>query len=67
MDPTQPLMSTHEVAEALDVAVPTVTRWVLANRIQPIYKGRGLRGAYLFHKTEVERFRALRDKTFEES
>ena len=54
------ILTTLEVATLAGVTVPTVTRWVLDNRLQPFYKHRGLRGAYLFQSTEVERFLAER-------
>lgn len=63
MEPTTynpELVSTAQAAELLDVTVPTVTRWVADNRLKPVFKGDGLRGAFVFTKSEIERFRAVR-------
>lgn len=55
------LLDTKEVAARADVVPATVTRWVAENRIEPVYKGTGLRGFYLFTRDEVERFLRVRE------
>jgi phage terminase Nu1 subunit (DNA packaging protein) len=56
------LLSTNDLAKLADVTVPTVTRWVAEGRVTPVYKGKGLRGAFLFHRHEVERFLGARER-----
>lgn len=56
------VVSTTDLAKLADVTVPTVTRWVAEGRVTPFYKGKGLRGAFLFHRHEVERFLAVRER-----
>ena len=58
------LMNTREVAEKAEVTIPTVTRWVQAGNLKPAHKGHGLRGGYVFERTEVERWLAERLDTF---
>lgn len=60
------LVSTTDLAELAEVTVPTVTRWVADGRVTPIYKGKGLRGAFLFHRSEVERFLSVRERELAE-
>lgn len=65
--PEQPaFMSTQELADLAEVTVPTVTRWVADNRLRPCFKGKGLRGAYVFQKSEVERFLTVRNRQLAE-
>lgn len=52
------LLTTAEVAEMLDVDVRTVSRWVNAGRLSPAVQAPGLRGARLFHPTDVARLAA---------
>lgn len=54
-------LTTNELAALAEVTVPTVTRWVAEERVRPIHKGKGLRGAFLFTRTEVERFLTARE------
>jgi excisionase family DNA binding protein len=56
------LVSTTELAELAEVTVPTVTRWVAEGRVTPVYKGKGLRGAFLFSRHEVDRFLDVRER-----
>lgn len=53
----QALLSTAEAVAKLNIDRSTLTRWVAAGRIKPAHKLPGLRGAYLFDPTEVQRLR----------
>lgn len=58
------LIGSVEVAEALGVSRPTITRWAQTGKIKPAHRGAGLRGALVFRKSEVERVkRQLPKKT----
>lgn len=46
-----------QACEALSIDRSTLSRWVAAGRIVPIFKHPGVRGAFLFAPTEVERVR----------
>lgn len=61
---TADLMSTLQVAKAAGVTVPTVTRWVADGKLVPAHKADGLRGAYVFERTEVERWLTARANEF---
>ena len=56
--PTEHL-STAQVAAQLGVDVRTVHRMVAAGRLEPVYKGTGVRGAYVFTAEAVD---GLREK-----
>lgn len=47
-------LTTAEVAATLGVDVRTVHRWVTAGELTPLTKLPGLRGAYLFARSDVE-------------
>lgn len=47
-------MTTAEVAEAFGKSIKTITRWVAADRITPIKRLPGPRGAFLFDPSDVE-------------
>ena len=51
---TEPLTSA-QVCDELGIDRSTLSRWVVAGRIEPATKLPGLRGAYLFERAEVER------------
>ena len=55
------ILTTRAVADRFGVAVSTVTRWVTDGHLKPFTKTPGLRGAYLFEASEVERFAATRE------
>lgn len=46
-------MTTAEVAAALEVSVKTITRWVASERLKPVKRLPGKRGAYLFDPANV--------------
>lgn len=53
--PMQPtLITTAEVAERLQVSIPTVNRWVRDGRLRPVQKLPGIRGANLFDPTNID-------------
>lgn len=54
------LLPSSEVCRVLDVNRATLTRWVAAQppRITPALRLPGNRGAFLFHRDDVERIRA---------
>lgn len=51
---TEPLGSA-QVCDRLGIDRSTLTRWVAAGRIVPMFKSPGLRGPYAFDPAEVER------------
>ena len=51
------LIGSQETAALLGVHYSTLTRWVERGRIVPAMKLKGLRGAFLFERSEVERVR----------
>ena len=51
------LMNSAEACKRLRIDRSTLSRWVAQGRIVPAGKLPGLRGAFLFHPTEVERVR----------
>lgn len=53
-NPLTDAMTTAEAAEALDVSVKTVTRWVAAGKLTPIKRLPGKRGALIFAASDVE-------------
>ena len=53
------LLTSAEVCAELHIDRSTLTRWVAAGRIQPIKKGAGLRGAYLFSQASVATAKAV--------
>lgn len=50
------LLTTADVMERTGKTAATITRWVAAGKLKPIHKGRGIRGAYMFAKTDVDAF-----------
>lgn len=52
--PKDDLITTVDVANALGVHVRTVHRMVSAGRLEPAVKVPGMRGAYLFHRADVD-------------
>jgi len=52
---TGDLISTAEAARMLGVTGVTITRWAATGRLTPALKLAGPRGAFLFHRAEVER------------
>lgn len=54
-------MTTADVLRFLGLRSPcTVSRYVQAGKLTPALKGTGLRGAYVFHRSDVERLAAER-------
>ena len=58
MPTTDPLLTSAEVCEQLEIDRSTLSRWVAADRIRPALKMPGLRGPFLFHPSEVDRVKA---------
>jgi len=54
MDNRSEFVSTAEVVEATGKSVATVTRWVASGKLDPIHKGNGVRGAFLFRRADIE-------------
>lgn len=48
------LITTAEVAQRVGKDVATIGRWAKAGILKPAFKLDGLRGAYLFHREDVE-------------
>ena len=48
------LIGTAEAAALRGVSVKTVTRWVRDGKLTPVQKLPGLRGAYVFDRSDVE-------------
>lgn len=55
MDTTAPPIASAEACELLGIDRSTLTRWVASGRLTPAFKAPGLRGAYFFHRADVER------------
>lgn len=51
-------MTSAEACEQLGIDRSTLSRWVATSRITPAFKLPGLRGAFMFDTSEVERVRA---------
>lgn len=51
----QPLLSSVEVCERLNIDRSTLSRWVAAGRIHVAHRLPGRTGAFLFDASEVER------------
>lgn len=60
-------MSTREVARALRMSVPTVTRLARSGDLPVVVKAPGSRGAYLFDRAAVEQLAAEREQLRGES
>jgi len=48
-------LTTAQVAERLKVNAATVNRWVVEDRITPVFTGPGAKGARFFRPADVER------------
>ena len=48
------LLTTAQAAEIVGRSVPTVNRWAAEGILTPAQKLPGLRGAYLFRRSDVE-------------
>lgn len=46
--------TTAEAAQALGVSVKTITRWVAAEKLSPVKRLPGKRGAMLFDSADIE-------------
>lgn len=55
MDQPLDLLTSAAVCKELHIDRSTLSRWVAAERIRPVTKLPGLRGAFLFTLDEVER------------
>lgn len=62
MPNTPNLLRSTEVCARLNIDRSTLTRWVAAGKIAPVYKLEGLRGARLFAAADVDRVAAERDE-----
>jgi predicted site-specific integrase-resolvase len=51
------MITSAQACDALSIDRSTLSRWVAAGRITPIFKHPGVRGAFLFAPGEVERVR----------
>jgi len=52
------LLTSAEVCDELHIDRSTLSRWVASGRIEPIKKGAGLRGAFMFTRDAVESAKA---------
>jgi len=57
---TDDLLTSSEVARLLQVSVPTINRWAGSGRLPSAQKLPGIRGAYLFRRSDVEAFASER-------
>lgn len=57
MEVMDELLSTAEAADACGVVPATITRWVDSGKLVPVHKGKGLRGAFVFRKSDVEKLK----------
>lgn len=48
------ILTSSAAASKLGVSVSTIARMAQAGRLQPIAKAPGVRGAYLFNRSDVE-------------
>lgn len=48
------LLTTADVMDRTGKTAATITRWVAAGKLTPVHKGRGLRGAFMFSKDDVD-------------
>lgn len=55
-DDGTPFVTTAQIVKATGTTPATVTRWVAAEKLQPVHKGQGLRGAFLFDRDDVKAF-----------
>lgn len=62
MSKVDSLLTAAQVAEIRGVTPKTVHRWAEAGRLPIATKLPGLRGAYLFHRADVEALAAERTK-----
>jgi len=51
---SETLVTSSEAAEALGVSVKTITRWVAAEKLSPVKRLPGKRGAMLFDSADIE-------------
>lgn len=56
------IIGTTEASDLLGINRTTLFRWVVAGRVTPTSRLAGPNGAYLFHRTDIERLkRELRE------
>lgn len=55
MPKTPNLLRSAEACDRLGINRSTLTRWVVSGKITPAYKLDGIRGAFLFHPSDVDR------------
>ncbi len=53
-------VDTREAAEILRVTVKSISVFVKAEKLEPVRRGHGLRGAFLFRRADVEALAARR-------
>jgi excisionase family DNA binding protein len=58
---THRFLSTQDVASRLGVSVRTVQRLVVSERLEPLLRAPGDRGAYMFSEEAVEAYELWRD------
>lgn len=51
---SETLVTSSEAAAALGVSVKTITRWVAAEKLSPVKRLPGKRGAMLFASADIE-------------
>ncbi len=59
---SSPLVTTREAAERLGVTTRQVARLVQLDRLTPTYSLPGIRGAHMFERDEIERYREQRSR-----
>lgn len=47
------LIDTKTAAQLCNRSYATITRWAVTGKLKPVHKGEGIRGAYVFKKTDV--------------
>lgn len=48
------LISTQEAAELAGQSVATINRWATSGKLTPVHKGKGIRGAHIYKRTDLE-------------
>ncbi len=56
--PNPDLIGTTEAAEVIGIERSTISRWVKDGALNPAHRMTGQTGAFLFHRSEVERVAA---------
>jgi excisionase family DNA binding protein len=48
------LVGSGAACQALGIDRSTLSRWVAAGKLTPFHKGEGVRGAFLFRKSDID-------------